>query len=57
MTRRALIDAFVSYSGGEVRLSHDEWPDDHPVVVERPELFEEVEPVKRGPGRPRKEVN
>jgi hypothetical protein len=35
-TVRAKIDAFVSYSGGEVRLSNDDWPDDHPVVVERP---------------------
>jgi hypothetical protein len=54
MTARAKIDAFVSYSGGEVRLSNDDWPDDHPVVLERPELFETPEPPKRGPGRPRK---
>jgi len=53
MTVRALMDAFVYYSGGEIRISHDEWPADHPLVVERPELFEEV-PEKRGPGRPRK---
>jgi len=40
------FDGWTSYSGGEALLrSGDEWPDDHALVSERPDMFEvEQEP-------------
>ena len=52
-----LIDGWVGYGDRlELRISPEEPIDaDHPLVKERPELFEAPESPKRGPGRPRKE--
>jgi hypothetical protein len=39
-TVQAQIDGFVGYSGGEVRLHFgEEYPANHPLVEERPDLF------------------
>ncbi len=58
---RPKIDGWIGYGDGASVLVATGTPldSDHPVVLERPELFEKIDkpapaPVKRSPGRPPK---